>query len=71
MADVGQPDPMTVLVMAERVPRDAQPAAGIAGCPARIEDGWSWGGDIIGPDLVGTVRSEAVRGEWNGRDIRS
>ena len=29
------------------------------------------GGDIFGPDLVGTVRSEAVRKGWSWRDIRS
>ncbi|PAU97249.1 hypothetical protein [Paracoccus salipaludis] len=58
VADVRHPDPMAV--MAERVRRDAQPAA-IAGCTVRIEDEWSWGGDIFGPDLVGTVRSDAVR----------
>ena len=58
---MGQPDPMTVPVMAERVPRDAQPAAAIARCTVRVDDEWSLGGDIFGPDLVGTVRSDAVR----------
>lgn len=29
------------------------------------------GGDIFGPDLAGTVRSEAVRKGWSWRDIRS
>ena len=71
VADVRHPDPMTVRVMAERMRRDAQAAAAIAGCTLRIEDEWSWGGDIFDAELIGTVRAEAVRQGWNWRDIKS
>lgn len=71
VADVRHPDPATVRVMAERMRREAQAAAAIAGCSVQVEDEWSWGGDIFDAELVGMVRSEASRQGWNWRDIQS
>ncbi|MFC0216875.1 N-carbamoyl-L-amino-acid hydrolase [Pseudochelatococcus lubricantis] len=71
VADVRHPDPATARVMAEKMRRAASEAAAKAGCALQVEDEWFWGGDIFDPELIGLIRSEAVRQNCNWRDIQS
>ncbi|MDN5787050.1 M20/M25/M40 family metallo-hydrolase [Pseudorhodobacter sp.] len=71
VADVRHPDPSTARVMAEKTRRAAQCAAAMAGCELEVEDEWEWGGDIFDAGLIALVRDEAVRQNWNWRDIQS
>lgn len=71
VADVRHPDPVTAGVMAERMRRAAFAAAAIAGCTAAVEDEWTWGGAIFDQSLINLIRSEAIRQNYNWRDIQS
>ena len=46
-------------------------SAARCGCEARIEDEWEWGGDIFDQEMIDSIRDEAIRMEFNWRDIES
>jgi len=46
-------------------------SAARAGCEAEIEDEWFWGGDIFDKEMVDGIRAQAVRMDYNWRDIQS
>lgn len=71
VCDVRHPDPITTKVMAEKMRRSVFECAAIAGCEAVIEDEWEWGGDIFDADLISSVRDQAIRMNYNWRDIQS
>ncbi|CAD7036477.1 Zn-dependent hydrolase [Pseudorhizobium endolithicum] len=71
ICDVRHPDPATARVMAEKMRRAVFESAARAGCEAEIEDEWFWGGDIFDGEMVGQIRAEAKRMNYNWRDIQS
>lgn len=71
VCDVRHPDLATTKVMAEKMRRALFESAAKTGCTATIEDEWQWGGDIFDADLVKGLREQAIRMEFNWRDIHS
>ena len=71
VCDVRHPDPITTRVMAEKMRRALYESAARCGCEARIEDEWEWGGDIFDQEMIDGIRDEAIRMEFNWRDIES
>lgn len=71
VCDVRHPDPITTRVMAEKMRRSLFESATRCGCEAVIEDEWEWGGDIFDHELIDGIRSQAVRMNFNWRDIQS
>ena len=71
VCDVRHPDPQTTKVMAEKMRRALYESAARAGCEAKVEDEWLFGGDIFDAALVESLRSEARRLGYNWRDIES
>ncbi|WP_299850945.1 Zn-dependent hydrolase [uncultured Roseovarius sp.] len=71
VCDVRHPDPITTRVMAEKMRRCLDQTAAMAGCTARIEDEWEWGGDIFDAELIDSLRRHAMRLDVNWRDIQS
>ncbi|MGP6085463.1 Zn-dependent hydrolase [Antarctobacter jejuensis] len=71
VCDVRHPDPITTRVMAEKMRRALGESAARAGCEAKIEDEWEWGGDIFDAELVDSLRRQAIRLGTNWRDIES
>lgn len=71
VCDVRHPDLITTRVMAEKMRRSLFESAAKAGCTAKIEDEWEWGGDIFDRGLVDSLRDEAQRMGYNWRDIES
>lgn len=71
ICDVRHPDPATVRVMHEKMRRAVFESAARAGCEASIEDEWRWGGDIFNLELVGGIRAEAARMDYDWRDIQA
>ena len=57
--------------MAEKMRRALYESAARCGCEARIEDEWEWGGDIFDQEMIDGIRDEAIRMEFNWRDIES
>ncbi len=72
VCDVRHPDPLTTRVMAEKMRRALQESAARAGCTAKIEDEWIWGGDdIFDATLIDSLRRIAENLGTNWRDIES
>ncbi|MET1416600.1 Zn-dependent hydrolase [Roseibium sp. HPY-6] len=71
VCDVRHPDLATTKVMAEKMRRALFESAAKTGCTATIEDEWQWGGDIFDTNLVQGLREQAIRMEFNWRDIHS
>ena len=71
ICDVRHPDPITTKVMTEKMRRALFESAARTGCEVTIEDEWEWGGDIFDAELVTGVREQAIRMEYNWRDIES
>ncbi|WFE89854.1 Zn-dependent hydrolase [Roseibium porphyridii] len=71
VCDVRHPDPTTTKVMAEKMRRALFESAAKAGCIAKIEDEWQWGGDIFDQELVNLLRNQATRIGANWREIQS
>lgn len=71
ICDVRHPDPATARVMGEKMRRAVFESAARAGCDAVIEDEWFWGGDIFDHAMVDGIRTQAVRMDYDWRDIQS
>lgn len=71
ICDVRHPDPVTTRVMAEKMRRAVFESAARCGCEAVIEDEWDWGGDIFDAGLIDALREQAIRMDYNWRDIES
>ncbi len=71
VCDVRHPDPITTRAMTEKMRRALFESAARCGCEAVIEDEWEWGGDIFDHELIDGLRAQAVRMDFNWRDIQS
>lgn len=71
VCDVRHPDPHTTKVMAEKMRRALYESAARAGCEAKVEDEWLFGGDLFDSALIESLRSEAKRLGYNWRNIES
>lgn len=71
VCDVRHPDAATTRVMGEKMRRALYESAARAGCEAKIEDEWRYGGDIFDATLIDRLRREAERHGYNWRDIKS
>ncbi len=71
VCDVRHSKPETAKAMAERMRRALFEAAAKTGCEAEILDEWHWGGDIFDPSLVSGLREQAIRMNYDWRDIES